>query len=369
MDMAGIIRAKRRGKDMTQEELAELLGVSTSAVSLWESGKTMPDIATVPAICAVLEVSADELLGIDRERREAEVDAIVAEARKSGNRGYTREALEMIEAGLKEFPESWKLMYHAMHYHYNSFISDHGREVHRDKAIEIGERILAKCTEQGLRSSATQKLCFLYSELNPARAEELLSKMEFIYCSRDVLAVNTLKGDKKLEAIHHLTTVTMDLLTMEMTTNSKLDSGEYRFSRDEHAKMQEKVLTIFNTIFEDGDCGFYHCRMYNAEDFLADYYADAKDEKIALLHLERAAFHAVEFVKFAKVGENGITNTSLALRGHKSGSFSTTSPRNDAQALVDSMKLARWDFVRETPEFAAIASKLAPYAGDWAKRE
>ncbi|MBQ2707529.1 MAG: helix-turn-helix transcriptional regulator [Clostridia bacterium] len=354
---------------MTQEELAELLGVSTSAVSLWESGKTMPDIATVPAICAVLEVSADELFGIDRERREAEIDAIVAEARKAGDRGYCEEALAVIEAGLKRYPDSWKLQYNAMRYHNQLHNRDGGDTVHRDKTIELGERILKKCTEEGYRASATQLLCFLYRDSNPERAEQLLNTMGTIWASRDVLATKTLKGDKQLEAIHSMIESALDLMTNYMPSDVKLDSGERRYTRAELEQIYMKIIVIFETLFEDGDPGFYHERIYRAHDWLADYYADNKDAGQTLSHLERAAYHAVEFVKFAKYGRKEFVNTSLVFRGHNSGGFTTNSSKNNAQSALDSMSHPRYDFIRDTPEFAAISAKLAPYAGDWAKRE
>ena len=107
MNIGNVIRTKRRAKDMTQEDIAELLGVSVSAVSLWESGKTMPDISLVPAICSLLEISADELFGIDAANRENEIMEIVEEAGKYGGRGHLEEAVKIIEDGLKKFPDSW----------------------------------------------------------------------------------------------------------------------------------------------------------------------------------------------------------------------------------------------------------------------
>lgn len=52
----------RKEKNMTQEELANLLGVSSQAVSKWENDASCPDIALLPQLCEVLGITADELL-------------------------------------------------------------------------------------------------------------------------------------------------------------------------------------------------------------------------------------------------------------------------------------------------------------------
>jgi len=368
MDMAGIIRAKRRGKDMTQEELAEVLGVSTSAVSLWESGKTMPDIATVPAICAVLEVSADELFGIDREKRESEINDIVEEAYKFGASGYLEDALAVIDAGLKQYPDSWNLIEMAMHYHYQLTCSKNGIE-HKAQAQKLGERIVEKCTDREIYTSAVMVLCYLYSDCKDDRAEELLQSMDSLHVSRDVLATNVKHGDKQLEAVQRLIENCLDMLAMKMDSQVRLDSGSFRFTPDETAIMRKKVISTYHTVFENGDFGFYHCRLYNAENRLADYFADQKDMQETIAHLESAACHAIGFVQYAEYGTNEYVHTSLALRGQKSGGFTTSSPENEAKALLNSISHPRYDFIRDTPEFEAIAAKLAPYAGDWEKRE
>lgn len=56
------ISAKRKERDMTQVDLADKLGVTYQAVSSWERGHSMPDIAKLPDISQVLAVSIDELL-------------------------------------------------------------------------------------------------------------------------------------------------------------------------------------------------------------------------------------------------------------------------------------------------------------------
>ena len=56
------IAHKRREKNLTQEQLAEKLGVSNKTVSKWETGKCMPDYSVVKALCNELEITVAELM-------------------------------------------------------------------------------------------------------------------------------------------------------------------------------------------------------------------------------------------------------------------------------------------------------------------
>lgn len=55
------IRAKRRERDLTQEELANILGVSKAAVSKWENEESFPDITMLPQIARLFHITMDEL--------------------------------------------------------------------------------------------------------------------------------------------------------------------------------------------------------------------------------------------------------------------------------------------------------------------
>lgn len=55
--------AKRREKGVTQDELAEYIGVSKASVSKWETGQSYPDITFLPQLAAYFNISIDELIG------------------------------------------------------------------------------------------------------------------------------------------------------------------------------------------------------------------------------------------------------------------------------------------------------------------
>lgn len=56
------IQKFRKEKGLTQEELAEKLGVSSQAVSKWENDASCPDISLLPQLCRILGITTDELL-------------------------------------------------------------------------------------------------------------------------------------------------------------------------------------------------------------------------------------------------------------------------------------------------------------------
>ena len=64
-----MISKTRQNKNMTQEEFASRLGVTPQAVSRWERGNSLPDISLIKGICEVLSISANTLLGIERENK------------------------------------------------------------------------------------------------------------------------------------------------------------------------------------------------------------------------------------------------------------------------------------------------------------
>lgn len=69
----------RKNSGMTQEQLAETLGVSAQAISKWENEVTMPDIMLLPVIAGCFEITVDELYGgkaLKEQRRAVDYDDI-----------------------------------------------------------------------------------------------------------------------------------------------------------------------------------------------------------------------------------------------------------------------------------------------------
>ena len=115
------IRAKRRERNLTQEELAEQLMVSAQAVSKWENGSSMPDISQVVPIANFFGVTTDYLFGISDQDDRDEVRKALGEIYKiydncpDGEEGPTALVLfDKYREAIRKFPGNTDVLTEAM---------------------------------------------------------------------------------------------------------------------------------------------------------------------------------------------------------------------------------------------------------------
>ena len=79
INIAKTIIDKRREKGITQEELANFIGVSKSSVSKWETEQSYPDIVYLPQLAAYFNVSLDELMGYEPQMASEDISELYKE--------------------------------------------------------------------------------------------------------------------------------------------------------------------------------------------------------------------------------------------------------------------------------------------------
>lgn len=75
----------RKGKNLSQEEVADKLNVTRQTISKWETGESRPDLDKVVPICELYEISTNELLGIENEESNSinNIDLNIIDTRKN----------------------------------------------------------------------------------------------------------------------------------------------------------------------------------------------------------------------------------------------------------------------------------------------
>lgn len=150
------IRALRKSRNISQEVLAQYLGVSFQAVSKWENGDTMPDVAMIPAIAIFFEVSTDELFDYNRLETEQKVQQAcwdIAEYR------YTEpeKAEEDLRKLLKQYPGNEIILNNLI---YSLQINKKYTEV-----IDTCKALIESAKEHDTRYDAARILAETYKEL------------------------------------------------------------------------------------------------------------------------------------------------------------------------------------------------------------
>lgn len=102
------LKELRREKGMTQEQLAEILGVSNRSVSRWENGVNMPDFDLVIELANYFEVSIEEFLNGERrndmiDKKEEEILLKVADYTNEERMRVTRRLNWIFTAGVIAF--------------------------------------------------------------------------------------------------------------------------------------------------------------------------------------------------------------------------------------------------------------------------
>ena len=104
------IKNYRKTAGLTQEQVANYLGVSTPAVNKWEKGNTYPDISILPALARLLKIDMNELFSFREELTEKEIGQFVNELSEVSLDSFTK-AFEMAISKIQEYPHCDLLIY------------------------------------------------------------------------------------------------------------------------------------------------------------------------------------------------------------------------------------------------------------------
>lgn len=143
------ILAARRAKGLTQEALAELVGVSAAAVSKWETGASYPDITLLPPLARALGLTVDALLDFHPAPSDEELRAISERLRAVFDGQGFAAGQQEAEAALREYPScgQLKIIVGGLYFHFLS-----SALLRADDPEQASEALIERCLalfEQG----------------------------------------------------------------------------------------------------------------------------------------------------------------------------------------------------------------------------
>ena len=280
LDLGNNIRQLRRRDKRTQEALAEALGVTSQAVSRWESGGSFPDMNLIPSIANYFGVSIDELFGYTNDRTKR-IDELVTQIydmirQNNGVDNNISECIAIARNALVEFPGNEKLMlslasilYTAGYVRYGEchLIDEEGYSVYDTEkhkayeewreAIPLYEKVLETLPNGSLRDRAVEELSQLY--VNVGSYDKSLSLAESapkMWNSRELLRIYACDGKQQAKAmgealLHTVNSCAALIIHTTMAYQNHMTAGE-------KAQAVLSAIKLFDHVCINGNYGEFY---------------------------------------------------------------------------------------------------------------
>lgn len=349
MSIGTTIKKLRRDRNITQEQLAELLGVSTNAVSQWECDKTAPDISHLPVLANIFEVSADVLLEIDiaKSKKQSEIKEFTAKYAEFHSQGKTEERLKLCRTMQKKYPNDETVRYYLMRVLQNGYIDESF-----DKIVMLGEQLLDSDNME-YRTGAIRGLCFTY--LHKGNRAKALQYADMIPPTED-LHLHVLEGNELVEHCQNYFWKVCD--RMYLYINYMLDCTDAEYTHEEKHAMWETLYNIFHMIFPNKDFGFWHDRLARINFFMALESGKAEAFERATCELEQMLAHVEKEQTFTNISHSSllvnrikIDQTNIAKSSAETLGHTYLRYLNNNDAVFASIK--------DTPRYLTIKERLA----------
>ncbi len=365
MQIGIIIKKLRKEKDITQEQLAEYLGISSRAVSQWECGKTMPDISQLPVIANIFNVTTDYLLGVNVDEKSKIINEIIKKARKLTIANKHTEATSVLRDGLNTYPNNYEIMHDfawSLWHERDLPGNNDAYESITREIIKYGEIILDKSTDTEIRNSTILLLCNTYPSINESnKAIQLAEKMPNRYLSRENLLYNIYKGTERFELVRDsLWEAIIELYNNMLFNCAPLDDGSRPYTTKELITIYQKYFDIMDIFFDDGNFGFFREHIARAHCKVAAFYLKDNNIAFSLKHLAISINHAIIYdTKYNPDDEY----TCIIFKGKKFGKVVWNTNKNLSQIILDHINSPDFDKIRNNDEFIGIINELKNYAG------
>lgn len=348
------LRTLRQQKNITQEALANHLGITPQSVGKWERGEGFPDITLLPKIAFYFDVTVDELLCVDQVRVEETISEYQRQSMICCQNGDNEKNLELWEKAYVEFPNDCRVIEGLMFAINREAIYP----CPKDKApriIALGEELLQKSTDTRQRENAIHCLCYTYGNIDKEKALYYADMGGSFNITREDLKTVILDGEEGVEVCQ---IYIMSLIYTAAMTASSMTS-KIQFSHEETIEAYRFAIDILERLYSDGNIGFYAFDVSYYYYGIALQYAEMNDAENTLKALEESRKYAIIE---ANLKDMDYTAPMVNRMKYKKTNTYKNYKGNACNLRLKTLEDNRFDFVRNEETFKNIVADLEKYA-------
>ena len=354
INLKDTLKSLRQQKNVTQETIAEYLGITQQSVGKWERGEGFPDITLLPKITLYFNVSIDELLNVGQARIEERINEYTEQSKIFEKSGDIDARIALWEKAYAEFPN-------------NHFVMEKLKRAidvscpwpypldKAERIISLSNRILEESTDTKLRESAIFSLCSVYESRGDTEKALYYADMcgSMYYC-RESMRASVLKGEEGIKESQSCL-----LHYVFCASQEAINSDNYFSDEDEITSIQFSI-DLLNLLFSDGNYGGYASDMSWRYSLIARAYARMGNAGKSLDALEKC----VQFCIMDAEKTEGNYTAPMINRLEYGKDFSKNFKGNACNARIKDLMWNCFDFIRFHEKFKELEATLKRYAED-----
>ncbi len=350
------IKKLRREKDLTQEKMADLLGVSYQAISKWECGLSNPDLGLIVPLARLLEVSTDELLGAtpdEGNNRRKELEDAYDETFKTGDADAR---VRISEEAVRAFPGdmmwlnryAWDVWGNAVDTKINN---SEEFEAEREKAIKLFDTVIRNTDDDSEKAHAiegiTQCLCGKGQKEEARRYVEFYPAVAVDPHQEQRLLAMCMSGDEQLRTVQGYLHDRLCELIVDLLWHHGIIDCDARY---------EAAEGVLKAMIPDENYLAFHDYMYHIRFHKAERAAKEGKTDDALEFLKDALYHAEEADRIVFADQGEYTYTAPLFRGWSfdSSEWFVTGTGMSSKEIKDMSRREVFDGLRGHPLFREL---------------
>lgn len=344
------LRGLRQKKNITQETLADYLGITPQSVGKWERSEGYPDITMLPRLALYFDVTVDDLLDVGQDRIDRTIEDYIRKSTAYNYEGEKEKNLALWEEAYREFPNDCRVISGLMHALCRMGVWPYPQA---DRIISLGERILQESNDTQLREGVLPELCNAYKSLgNNERAMYYAGKGGNLYTTRDALAAFVQEGEEGIKACQNYI---LSLLEEAARTAVYELPGKEGITAEEEIRICRFGIGLLELLFSDGNTGYYANYLSVYYTLLADKYASVENGEGTLEALDKAKKYALE-----SAAEKAGAYTALLVNRlkHDPARISKNYRGNACDLMLENLKWESFDSVRDSGKFSEIEREV-----------
>ena len=283
MELKNKLKELRISRNMTQESVAEYLGVSSQTVSKWERGLLSPDIYLLPKIALLFKCSIDSLFNMElvwsvEHRREFEAKIRELHAKQDWDGVYYAWIRE-IELNPDHYGNYADVMLHV----YRKKLYEKERI---EKMISLAEHAEKCCTDDDKRNEIYRIMLQICSESNnpifKKKGEYYYKKLPSLRHSREVYAKFVMDGEENKNQILNNIIYIIDLAECSIRQLIRPD-----MPIEEKLFYYQKAAELYEVVLDGKYAGFYDPALLSNYVEIAEIYVQLGEVKAAEEYVDR----------------------------------------------------------------------------------